>query len=210
MKPLKKILYKALILNFNMDGLPLYKSSNSSLWPTLGTIANLEPQTVFAISLFYGESKPSDLKFLDDFVADLKVLLREGLQFNGVKIPVTVRAFVLDAPARAMVKAMKYCTGYFGCGQCDQKGKRHENRTIYRKIEGLNLRTDHSFREKTNPEHHKGDTPLLELEIDMVKSFPVEYMHQVSSVVLYISCLENLISILIYHYIEKNQPTLPI
>lgn len=34
-------------------------------------------------------------------------------------------------------------------------------------------RTDESFRGKTNPDHHKGETPLTDLPINMISDFPI-------------------------------------
>ena len=34
-------------------------------------------------------------------------------------------------------------------------------------------RTDETFRNRTDPDHHKMDTPLEKLPIDMIKSIPV-------------------------------------
>ena len=42
------------------------------------------------------------------------------------------------------------------------------------------LRTDYSFRERFDPDHHVDLTDLEELPIDMVFDFPFEPMHLVS------------------------------
>jgi hypothetical protein len=39
------------------------------------------------------------------------------------------------------------------------------------------LRTDLSFREQRHRNHHDKVSPFVELDIDMVRSFPLDYMH---------------------------------
>ena len=49
------------------------------------------------------------------------------------------------------------------------------------KCSSLNLRTDESFRLGSDPLHHKGESPFEKdsLHIDMIFSFPLDYMHLV-------------------------------
>ncbi|CAC5378008.1 unnamed protein product [Mytilus coruscus] len=63
-------------VQLNMDGLPLFRSSNAQFWPILGRIENVGKGEPFIIGLFYGNSKPSN-------AADyLSALIEE---FNGLK-----------------------------------------------------------------------------------------------------------------------------
>ncbi|RXN36598.1 transposase domain-containing protein [Labeo rohita] len=78
-----------------------------------------------------------------------------------------------------MVKCVKQFSGYYGCDRCTQRGS-WEGRMTYPEVDNLNLRTDQSFRECWQPEHHQEEkiSPFSVLPVDMVKSFPIDYMHQ--------------------------------
>jgi len=45
---------KEISLQINIDGLPLFKSTNYKLWPVLGTIMDLPVKHVFTIGLYGG------------------------------------------------------------------------------------------------------------------------------------------------------------
>jgi len=47
-------------LQINIDGLPIFKSTNSQFWPILGLLTNCVKREPFVIGLFYGNSKPDD------------------------------------------------------------------------------------------------------------------------------------------------------
>ena len=167
----------SLEISLNIDGLPLFKSSNKTLWPVLCAIANVEPIVVFPVVLTYGSSKPKDLEFLEDIVKDLGHILEHGLQDGDRVLQISLRCVVCDAPARALVRGTKLCSGYFGCDKCAQKGV-WEGRVVYPLVKDINLRTDVSFRGKVNAEHHNNESPFCALPINMVKTFPIDYMHQ--------------------------------
>ena len=58
----------------NLDGLPLYKSNNISVWPIL--IKMINPYYVFPIAITLG--KPNNHDFLIDSINELKTLMSDG------------------------------------------------------------------------------------------------------------------------------------
>lgn len=68
-------------ISFNIDGIPLFKSSKLQLWPILGVIKNFSSVPPFAISVFCGKAKPKPLdRFLNDFIVELNQLLTHGFR----------------------------------------------------------------------------------------------------------------------------------
>lgn len=159
----------------NVDGLPLFKSSSYSLWPILCSVVNVLPVHVFPVALAGGSNKPTNLDFLIDTVRDLNTLLIRGLTVGVNNYTVILKAVVCDAPARAMVKSIKQYSGYAGCDKCEENGS-WLGRMTFQKIG--QLRTNERFRRKEQPQHHNGTSPFCELSIDMIKTFPIDYMHQ--------------------------------
>ncbi|OXA45147.1 hypothetical protein Fcan01_20218 [Folsomia candida] len=171
------LLGECICLQFNVDGIPIFKSSSLQFWPILAHVVG--SNCIFAVAIYAGVSKPNDLKqFLGEFVRELSNLLEVGFIFRDRKLKVSTKSFICDAPARAFICAIKNHTGYYGCGKCEVKGKYVQNRVVFLKND-IVLRTDESFRSKSQEKHHNGDTPLTALQIDLVQDFPFEYMHLV-------------------------------
>lgn len=165
-------------LSFNIDGLPLFSSSSMSLWPILCVITNIIQSKPFAVAIFCGSQKPTNLDFTTEFISELKMLLCNGIEFSGRQLDVDVHSFICDAPAKCLLKGTVQYNGYYGCDRCEQKGV-YDGRMTYPETSYV-LRSNQSFRSQTNKEHHKSLSPLCELDIDMIKHFPIDYMHQVN------------------------------
>ncbi len=166
-----------LILSINIDGVPFVKSTNCCGYPVLCCITNVNPTKVFPISISVGNSKPSNLDFLQDAIDDLNQVIQDRLEFEGKHFVVLVRCIICDAPAKAMVKCIKQYSGYYGCDKCCQSGQ-YIGRMTYPEI-NVTLRTNTSFRNHEQKEHHKGDTPLLQLQgINMIDTVAIDYLHQ--------------------------------
>lgn len=107
-------------LQVNIDGLPLFKSSNIQFWPILARINNPLQSSPFIIGLFCENHKPEKT----DFVSELKVTDEPGIEIEGLekKLGVNIACFICDAPARSFVKQIRGHNSYYGCEKYKQKG----------------------------------------------------------------------------------------
>jgi len=71
-------------LDVNVDFLPLFKSSLTSLWPILGYFNNVPGSNVFMIGSFVGSQKPANVnQYMHDFVAEALKLSENPLVIGG-------------------------------------------------------------------------------------------------------------------------------
>lgn len=67
-------------IDIGIDGLPIYKSSKTSVWPILGAFVDQPYVSPFLIGIFCGVGHPSSLDdYLEEFLNEAK-----GLEENGV------------------------------------------------------------------------------------------------------------------------------
>jgi hypothetical protein len=167
------------ILTFNVDGVPLFKSSNVQMWPILCSVQHFEP---FVVAFYCGNSKPNSVVgYLDDFLSELKDLAEDGIRFEEKNLKVSVSSFVCDAPARSFLKCTKGHNAYYACERCVIKGK-WEGRVVFglSNIDTMpSLRSETSFNNFEYRDHQMGITPLINAGISCIKSFPLDYMHLV-------------------------------
>ena len=111
---------KVINLQFNIDGLPLFKTGGIELCPLLAKIdfsSNLYQPLVIAV--YCGKVKPKLLnRFFAKFIEELNTLLENGVDIEDVHFVVKVKCFICDRPARSFVKNMENHNGYYACDRC--------------------------------------------------------------------------------------------
>lgn len=163
-------------LNVNVDGIPLYKSSNEQFWPILIKFSNFKPALV---ALYCGKSKPEPVEqFLKDFLEEYMHLSQDGVVVEGKRLGLDIISFICDAPARAFLKCIKSHTGYYACERCEIKGTWNSNVLILDSEDKCRERTDEKFHlGHYEGSHQRGMSPLIQYGISCVKGFPLDYMH---------------------------------
>ncbi|XP_065640505.1 uncharacterized protein LOC136073076 [Hydra vulgaris] len=117
-------------VDINVDGLPLYKSSNLQFLPILCRVVKYFGKP-FVVAIYCGMSKPSSVdEFLGDFVLNANNLIKYGLYVNGKHINIKIRAFICDAPARAFIKCIAGHTSKNGCERCTSVGIIYHRRIV--------------------------------------------------------------------------------
>ncbi|CAI6345424.1 unnamed protein product [Macrosiphum euphorbiae] len=97
----------ALDLLINIDGLPIAKSSNSSIYPILCSYTKFKK--VFMIGAYYGHEKPIDSNmYLEQFVNEIVPLVQNGFKMpNNKLITIKMHGLICDAPAKSFVLCTK-------------------------------------------------------------------------------------------------------
>ena len=92
----------------------------------------------------------------------------------------SLKCFVLDAPARSFVKCIIGHAGYNACERCTIEGSRVQHRTVYLNNDSWEKRTSAEFSSGAFIGNHQQSlSPLVELGIDCVNQFSLDYMHLV-------------------------------
>lgn len=93
-----------IVIDVNIDGIPLSKSSEKHFWPILGKFRNFKHP--FLIAVYLGSGKPCDVNiYLEKFVVEIADLQENGFQWsNGNIYQFRVINYILEAEARSFVK----------------------------------------------------------------------------------------------------------
>jgi len=88
----------------NFDGLPIYNSSGSLLWPISYSIAQLKNEP-FIVGSYFGSKEPKSIElYLEDYIKEAFYLTIHGFFVNEKIIKFSVLGYLCDEPARASVK----------------------------------------------------------------------------------------------------------
>ena len=88
-------------VHVNIDGIPLFNSSTTCLWPILGTVKEIKG-SIFPIAVFCSSHKPDSVEgYLNDFITDMKALEVSGStdSIDGIVYKTKLCAIISDAPA---------------------------------------------------------------------------------------------------------------
>lgn len=106
-----------IIIDVGIDGLPISKSSRLKFWPIMGRLVHAEKCT-FVIAVFFGTSDRDPDIFLPGFVNEVLRLKRLGFWYNNTFYLFSIRHFILNAPARSLVKCTINHGAYGACEKC--------------------------------------------------------------------------------------------
>jgi len=185
-----------LTYNFNIDGMPIFKSSKKSNWPVLLCINELFPSErfkhVLLCVLWIGSKEPTPQMntFLKQFVEEAIQLSEEGIVIDNGQRQIIFKlapmCCIVDSVARPIVQNRLQYNGYHSCSWCYAHGKylRGIVRYIFCEPDDLRHHKTHLIDVKEAEEQKKcvkgvkGQAILLKLpHFNAVWGFPYEFMH---------------------------------
>ena len=169
----------------NIDGLCLFNPLGSSkyhAYPILLKILDL-PSKIFCIGIYCAsnhedQSMPHPAILLNKYFDDFDKITRSGVNVGGKIIKIHLRALICDAPVSSALKNIIGHTGYNSCERCNIHGSRDGMTQMFLSQDSP-MRTDQSFFDRTDEEHHKSQNHnILETHhFRMVSGFVLDVMH---------------------------------
>lgn len=185
-----------LTCTFNIDGVPVFNSSNSSLWPVQISINELpfrvRKKNILLAGIWFGQSKPNMKLFLPAVIDEMNSLSKVPLIWSSHEgIRIVSKVFFplcsVDSVARCMLQGHTQFNGKYGCNWCRNPGKtipqgKGHCRAYLPSSTSYKERTPESYRRLAETGKFKKGikfySPLLNLEqFDIVNGFSVDCMH---------------------------------
>lgn len=132
----------------------------------------------FTIAAYFGKGKPEVDDFFREFRDEARELIINGVHMFGNHYNFIIRNYILDAPARSFVKCIIGHNGTFSCEKCESRSVYINHTQTFPDLDAP-LRTDESFRNRSNALHHLGDSPLENIPTGMISSFRLDSLHLV-------------------------------
>ncbi|KYQ56129.1 hypothetical protein ALC60_04952, partial [Trachymyrmex zeteki] len=134
--------------------------SNSVLSSTNNDLLGQSAKKPLAAGIYHGYSKPDDAnQFLTEFINELKHLQDNGFNICNKNVKIRISKLLCDAPAKSFILCTKGHTGFYKTN--------------------AELRTNTSFRNKSDKNFHKGTTLFENINIGLVSQIPLDGMHLV-------------------------------
>lgn len=116
---------------------------------------------------------------MNSFVNESKDVTTDGILIDGKLIKCNIEGIICDTPAKSFILGTKGHSGYSSCTRCTQVGSYIEGRVTFPNLNDP-PRTHESFVNKEDEDFHMSNTSLTEIPgLNMVRSFPLDYMHAV-------------------------------
>ena len=184
-------------LTWNTDGVPVFHSSNYSMWPIQCIInelpIHLRRKHVLLTALWFGVSKPVMSCFLKPFISECNELAVNGFTWvTETKETCTIFVHALicsvDSVARCMVQGIKQFNGLYGCSWCLHPGQQVEKGNGTVRVYDAKVyekRTSTNYVKHARQALRLGEccgvlhasSLLLLNQFDIIRGFAVDYMH---------------------------------
>lgn len=168
----------AYYLDFNVDGIPIHKSTKEQFWPILCKVSNFPQEHPFVVAIFSGSTKPPLEHYFTHFLKDLKYYTDHGIIISDKILRIICRCFCCDTPARTFIKGTKGHNAYYGCDKCTTSGEYYCGKVVFPEV-NAECRSNAKFLNGDYGDYHKQRSPLVELGVDFISSFPIDYMHNI-------------------------------
>lgn len=170
-----------ILIQINIDGLPLFKSTSTELYPILARCIALKDNSPFTVALFCGTGKPDPIEiFLQDFITEVNDLKTRKIMYQNKLYDFDIHFFICDAPARAYLRQTVGHNAKHGCEKCRIVGSYSNHRINYaqERFVAFNKKLDSDFTQNhLIHDYIKGKSPLLNMNINLVTQFPLDPMH---------------------------------
>lgn len=193
-----KVSHDMISINFSVDGVPIFRSSNYSMHPVLCSINELAPEkravTMFLCNLYCGSGHVPDINgYLQPLVEECNQLREDGFcytyQGKLYRKKCQLLLGICDSIARPEVRNSTQFNCRYGCGLCKHPGERipkgNGSVNVYAIDEdgnafgeGLRTHEETLIHARTLDKGIQGRSILFDAtNFDVIKNLPVEWLH---------------------------------